>query len=285
MKKNLAVAFVLVIAIAMCMFPVAAIDQDATGIIVNSHDVQQNIQNDQQYNQQFNNQKAGADVTGNHDTTTVDNTVSTSVSTSTSTTTGSSSSVVINNAPAAYTYHDTLIGDTNSETISLYQNDALVVPMNSGEEMTRGQVENITWMSADPILVYAIDTNDADAIREHSAAPVYDDFTGIYDFGPVHVYRAIDYRHASRARQYLSTNNAIKFVAPEDGYYSFVLDTRPAFKRNGQEITGLLDSTCDISFVVYNDGFTGISNTDGLPKIGKIDVFPVDKKGHIITTN
>ena len=281
MKKLLTIATILII--AMCAIPLAMAtpQQDSVGVIVDSHGVQQTIQNnyDQQYNQQ--DQKAGADVTGNNDKTIVDNSISTS--TSTSTTTGSSSSVVINNAPAAYTYHDTLIGDTNSETISLYQNDALVVPMNSGEEMTRGQVENITWMSADPILVYAIDTNDADAIREHSAAPVYDDFTGIYDFGPVHVYRAIDYRHASRARQYLSTNNAIKFVAPEDGYYSFVLDTRPAFKRNGQEITGLLDSTCDISFVVYNDGFTSISNTDGLPKIGKIDVFPVDKKGHIIT--
>ena len=279
--KSLLVITLAIALIAICAFPVSAQDnsQYANGVVIGSKDVQQSIVNNN--DQLYQNQKSSGVVVGNGNKQDIDNSISTTDVTNNG---GSSTSYTVNNEAPAYTYHDTLVGDTNSETISLYQNDALVVPMNSGLEMERGQAANITWLSADPILVYAIDTNDADAIRENSANPVFEDFSGIYDFGPVHVYRAVDYRHASRARQYLSTNNAMEFVAPENGYYSFVLDTRPAFKRNGQEIHGLLDSTCDITFAINNDGFANIPQVNGFPKIGKVDVFPVDKKGHIITT-
>jgi hypothetical protein len=51
----------------------------------------------------------------------------------------------------------------------------------------------------------------------------------------------------------LSRQNVVQFIVPEDGKYSFIVDTRPAISRNGATVI-VSDDTVDFS---YRIGYIG----------------------------
>ena len=198
-------------------------------------------------------------------------------------TSSSSTNYQITNEAPKYTYHDHLdLGAIRTETTSLFLGDVLVLPVNDGNIIVKGQIVNITYQSADPLLVYVIDSNDNDAIRAQSNAPALDDAYGVWDYGNIRVFKtAEDSQHSSRVKQYLSSQAIRTFVAPYTGYYSFVLDTRPAVSRCGNTINSLSDSTVDITYIVQNDGFV-YSPLQAPHVIGITDPYPTDATGKII---
>jgi hypothetical protein len=198
---------------------------------------------------------------------------------------GTSNQYTINNAAPKYTYHDSLdIGTIYTETTSLFMGDVLTIPMNNGKIVRTGHAFNITYQSADPLLVYVINTNDADAIHCQSNAPVLEDAYGVWDYGNINVFRTSNNAdHSARAKQYLSSQAIRTFVAPEDGYYSFVMDTRPAETRFGNTISSLSDTTVDVTYIVQNDGSVVIA-TPTPSVIGTTSTYAVAADGSLITT-
>jgi hypothetical protein len=203
--KTITVLIIAIALTAICLSPVAATqnnNQVAVGTVVDSHDVNQQVTN---YNNQVD-QNANGVIIGNGNTQTVTNDNSKYIDGSVG---GSSTTINVEAAP--YTYHDMLDTGTHttSEIISLFMNDVLVVPMNGDNPVFQGQRFNITWQSGCPILVYAIDTNDKDAIRALDNSPVYDDVYSVWTYGNVHVFKTEDPTHSSRAPQYLSTQKIL----------------------------------------------------------------------------
>jgi hypothetical protein len=191
---------------------------------------------------------------------------------------------ITNEAPK-YTYHDHLdLGAIRTETTSLFLGDVLVLPVNDGNIILAGQIVNVTYQSADPLLAYVIDSNDNDAIRAQSNAPTLEDSYGVWNYGNIRVFKtAEDSQHSSRAKQYLSSQAIRTFVAPYTGYYSFVLDTRPSVSRFGNTINSLSDNTVDITYIVQNDGFV-YSPVQRPHVIGVSDPYPTDANGKIINS-
>jgi hypothetical protein len=209
----------------------------------------------------------------------ISNTQNTASSSSTST------NYQITNEAPAYTYHDHLdLGAIRTETTSLFLGDVLVLPVNDGNIILAGQIVNVTYQSADPLLAYVIDSKDNDAIRAQSNAPTLEDSYGVWNYGNIRVFKTSeDSQHSSRAKQYLSSQAIRTFVAPYTGYYSFVLDTRPSVSRFGNTVNSLSDNTVDITYIVQNDGFM-YSPMQRQYVIGVSDPYPTGATGKIINS-
>lgn len=286
----------LAVLIAVCGIAIAEevgdTDQTAIGTVVNSQDVDQTvITNNNQADQD-----ANGVIVGNDNTQVVinDNSKGNSVTNNVG---GTSVTYGITYEAAEYTYHDLLDKpQTNGRILSVYSGRALVYPLNFDGVILKGEMYNITYKSACPMLVYVVNTLDKDKVNLKSSAPIYDDIVGgfdhqalpvikgsIYDPEYPDIIKSINPDYATLLAEDLSTQNEIIFTLPEDGKYSVVFDTRPSQHRNGL-YTKVLDSTCDIAFMTGYAGFDGDYIDTQQTQIGETSIYPVDSYGHIITT-
>ena len=146
------------------------------------------------------------------------------------------------------------INNDEDAIVTLYAGQAVAIPvtdMYDEEQLNAGETINMSWMSGMPVYVTVVKSTDSDAaIQSNQAAPMYD--SAFQEFEPMGVYH-YKVHYMRDINSGLSRQNVIQFTVPEDGKYSFIVDTRPAISRNGQTVT-VSDDTVDFS---YRIGYVG----------------------------
>lgn len=159
--------------------------------------------------------------------------------------------VIIPSHPAQYAL---AIDNDEDAIITLYAGQAVAIPVTDkygGEKLNTGETVNMSWMSGMPVYVSVVKTSDSDAaIHTYESAPVYDSVYQKFDPTGVYHYK-VNYMRDTNSG--LSRQNVVQFTVPEDGKYSFIVDTRPAISRNGATVI-VSDDTIDFS---YRIGYVG----------------------------
>lgn len=246
--KSPVLILVISLMFALVVTSVSAASQSATGVQIGGTDNTQTVTN-------YDNQQTGTGTQiGGHDNTITNTNVNVNGNVNNGATSVSNQQDVTFVIPAKTSQAALAIDNDEDAIVTLYAGQAVAIPATDkcgGELLKAGEVVNMSWIAGAPVYVTVVKSTDVDsAIQTDAAAPVYD---GVYQkFDPNGVYRyKVEYMRSINGG--LSRQNVIQFAVPEDGQYSFIVDTRPAISRNGQ-IVSVSDDTVDFS---YRVGYVG----------------------------
>lgn len=238
-----------IILAVFCMIGcVSAASQNANGIQIGGFDNTQIVTN-------FDNQQSGSGTQiGGHGNTITNTNLNVNGDINNGATSVNNQQDVTVIIPSRTTNYALAIDNDEDAIVTLYAGQVIAIPVldkYEGNLLNRGETVNMSWISANPVYVTVVKDTDSDAaIHSSHASPNYDSVYQKFESNGIYRYKVHYMRDINGG---MSRQNIVQFTAPEDGGYSFIVDTRPGISRNGQ-IVSITDDTIDFS---YRIGYVG----------------------------
>lgn len=243
--KSPAIIFVAVLLMVGC---VSAVSQNANGIQIGGFDNMQVVTN-------YDNQQTGTGTQiGGHDNTISNTNLNVNGDINNGATSVNNQQDVTVVIPSRTANYALAIDNDEDAIVTLYSGQVVSVPVETyhGELLKAGESFNMSWIAGMPVYVTVVKATDSDAaIHSGQASPSYDSVYQKFESNGVYRYKVQYMRDINSG---LSRQNIIQFTAPEDGKYSFIVDTRPAISRNGQTVI-ISDDTIDFSYRIGYEGY------------------------------
>jgi len=256
--------------------PPSGDDQNTGGIIVGDDNKQivYSEHTDNNYNGKTE-QNAKSVVNGNGNKV---NTINNNLNVNGDVTNGATS--VVNNqemtfiVPKSTAYYGLDKPVTNTEIVSLYMGQVLIVKNDNGNMQYAGDKFIYTYQSSLPVLLAVVNDNEAGRAEfDIDVAPVYNVYQHKYEMGNLDTIYIGKYR---------SPQQQIEVTIPEDGRYSMVIDTRVSQALDGKQTPITADSV-DVVYSIQKV-FNGTPSQFNRTVIGNTDMYPILEDGKADTS-